>query len=157
MAHTGSLAGSALAFDAVCGEVGVIRADTLDDVVEITELIVHTGAPTGRRLGAMTLSGAFRGLLLDAAERNRLTFPPLAEATIAELQSVLSVGSLIGNPIDGGFAALGSADTYMACLEALDADPNVDTVLMQETLPREPGSARSEKYIKLVDDHIAAR
>jgi acyl-CoA synthetase (NDP forming) len=157
LAHTGSLAGSAEAFDAVCGEIGVIRAETLDDAVEITELLVHTGAPTGRRLGAMTLSGAFRGLLLDAAERNRLTFPPLAETTVAKLQSVLSVGSLIGNPIDGGFAALGSADTYMACLTALEADPSVDVVLMQETLPREPGSPRSEKYIKLVDDHVAAQ
>jgi acetyltransferase len=157
MAHTGSLAGSAQAFDAVCGEAGVIRADTLDDVIEITELLVHGAAPTGRRLGAMTLSGAFRGLLLDAAERNALRFPPLAEATIAKLQSALSVGSLIGNPIDGGFNAIGSAETYMACLEALDADPSVDVVLMQETLPREPGSARSEKYIKLVDDYVMAR
>jgi acyl-CoA synthetase (NDP forming) len=154
MAHTGSLAGAAQAFDAVCGEIGVIRADTLDDVVEITELLVHSSAPTGGRLGAMTLSGAFRGLLIDAAERNGLSFPPLTEATLAKLRSVLSVGSLIGNPIDGGFAALGSAETYMACLEALDADPSVDVVLMQETLPREPGSARSEKYIKLVDDYV---
>jgi acetate---CoA ligase (ADP-forming) len=157
MAHTGSLAGSAQAFDAVCGEAGVVRADTLDDVVEITELLVHGGAPTGRRLGAMTLSGAFRGLLLDAAERNGLSFPPLAEATIAKLKSVLSIGSLIGNPIDGGFNAIGSAETYMACLEALDADPSVDVVLMQETLPREPGSPRSERYIKLVDDYVMAR
>src|SRR3984893_6633708 len=157
LAHTGSLAGSAQAFDAVCGEFGVIRADTLDDAVEITELIVHTGAPTGRRLGAMTLAGAFRGLLLDAAERNRLRLPPLAPATLAKLQAVLSVGSLIGNPIDGGFAALGSADTFMACLEALDADPNVDVVVLQETLPREPGSARSEKNIKLADDYITTR
>ncbi len=69
LAHTGSLAGSIEAFDAVAGEAGVIRADTLDDAVEITELLVHTGAPTGRRLGAVTLSGAFRGMLLDAAER----------------------------------------------------------------------------------------
>ena len=52
LAHTGSLAGSIEAFDAVAGEAGVIRADTLDDAVEITELLVHTGAPPGRRLGA---------------------------------------------------------------------------------------------------------
>jgi len=154
MAHTGSLAGSAQAFAALCGDVGVIPVDTLDDAVEITELLVHTGAPTGRRLGAMTLSGAFRGLLLDAAERNRLAFPPLAPATLEKLKTVLSVGSLIGNPIDGGFAALGSADTCMACLEALHDDPNIDTVLLQETLPREEGSPRSEKYIQLADDYI---
>jgi acetate---CoA ligase (ADP-forming) len=157
MAHTGSLAGSAEAFDAMCGELGVIRADTLDDAVEITELLVHTGAPTGRRLGAMTLSGAFRGLLLDAAERNCLSFPPLAAATIAKLEPVLSVGSLIGNPIDGGFAALGSADTFMACLEALHDDPTIDVVLMQETLPREPGSPRAEKYIQITDDYVTTR
>ena len=77
MAHTGSLAGSVEAFDAVAGEVGVIRADTLDDAVEITELLVHTGAPSGRRLGAVTLSGAYRGLLIDSAERNGLEFPAL--------------------------------------------------------------------------------
>ncbi len=157
MAHTGSLAGSAEAFDAVCGEIGIIRADTLDDAVEITELLIHTGAPTGRRLGAMTLSGAFRGLLLDAAERNRLSFPPLTAATIAKLESVLSVGSLIGNPIDGGFAALGSAETFMRCLEALHDDPNIDAVLMQETLPREPGSQRAEKYIQMTDDYASTR
>jgi hypothetical protein len=116
MAHTGSLAGSTEAFDAVCGELGVIRGDTLDDALEITELLVHTGAPAGRRLGAMTLSGAFRGLLLDAAERKRLSFPPLARRPSRNLKPCWS-WLLIGNPDDGGFAA-GSADTFMACLEA---------------------------------------
>jgi acetyltransferase len=49
MAHTGSLAGSVEAFDALAGELGIVRADTLDDAVEATELIVHTGVPAGRR------------------------------------------------------------------------------------------------------------
>ena len=83
MAHTGSLAGSVEAFDALAGDLGVVRADTLDDVVEVTELLARTGTAGGPRLGAVTLSGAFRGLLLDAAEKNRLEFPPLAQATTA--------------------------------------------------------------------------
>jgi acetyltransferase len=157
MAHTGSLAGSVAAFDAVAGEVGVIRADTLDDAVEITELIVHTGAPPGRRLGAVTLSGAYRGLLLDSAERNGLEFPPLAPATTARLEAALTVGSLVGNPIDGGFGVLSSADNFMASIEALQADPNVDMVLVQEGLPRAPGSDRAERYIGLVDDYAATK
>jgi acetyltransferase len=156
MAHTGSLAGSVEVFDAVAGELGVIRADTLDDVVEIIELLVHTGAPPGGRLGAITLSGAFRGLLLDAAERNKLEFQPLAPATTEKLNSVLTVGSLVSNPIDGGFGVLTSADNYMASIEALQADPNVDIVLLQEALPREAGSARGEKYIQMANDYVAA-
>jgi acyl-CoA synthetase (NDP forming) len=119
MAHTGSLAGSVEAFDAIAGEVGVIRADTLDDAVEITELLVHTGAPPGRRLGAVTLSGAYRGLLLDSAERNGLEFPALAPATTERLNAVLTVGSLVANPIDGGYGVLSSADNFMASIDAL--------------------------------------
>jgi acetyltransferase len=157
LAHTGSLAGSVEAFDAVAGEVGVIRADTLDDVVEITELLVHTGAPPGRRLGAITLSGAFRGLLLDAAEKNLLQFQPLAPATTEKLNSILTVGSLVSNPIDGGFGVLTSAENYMASIEAMQADPNVDMVLLQEALPREPGSARAESYIQMADAYAATK
>jgi acetyltransferase len=157
LAHTGSLAGSVEAFDAVAGEVGVIRAETLDDAIEITELLAHTGAPSGRRLGAVTLSGALRGLLLDAGEHNGLTFPALAEATTETLNSVLTVGSLVGNPIDGGFGVLSSADNFIASVEALDRDPNVDLVVVQETLPRAPGSDRAEHYIRLVNDYAATK
>ena len=157
MAHTGSLAGSVEAFDAVAGEVGVIRADTLDDAVEITELLVHTGAPPGRRLGAVTLSGAYRGLLLDSAERNGLEFPALAPATTERLNAVLTVGSLVANPIDGGYGVLSSADNFMASIDALQADPNVDMVLVQEGLPRAPGSDRAEHYIRLANDYAATR
>jgi acyl-CoA synthetase (NDP forming) len=155
MAHTGSLAGSVEAFDALAGELGVVRADTLDDAVEIAELVVHTGAPAGRRLGAITLSGAFRGLVMDAAEKNGLALPALAPATTQKLNSVLKVGSLVSNPIDGGFGVLTSAENYKASIEALQADPNIDIVLLQENLPREPGSERAESYIRMVEDYVA--
>jgi len=134
-----------------------VRADTLDDLVEITELLAHTGAPPGRRLGAITLSGAFRGLLLDGAEKYRLQFPTLQPATTETLKTILTVGSLVSNPIDGGYGVLTSADNYMASIEAMQADPNVDLVILQEALPREPGSDRAERYIELVDAYAATK
>ena len=155
LAHTGSLAGTVAAFDAVAADAGVIRADTLDDAVELAELLAHTGAPTGRRLGAVTLSGAYRGLLLDAAERHGLSFPKLAPETVTRLETVMGVGSLISNPIDGGFSVLSSPQAYKACIEAMQADPNIDMVLLQEAIPREPGSNRAEAYIQLVEDYVA--
>jgi acyl-CoA synthetase (NDP forming) len=155
MAHTGSLAGSLEAFDSLAAEIGVIRADTVDDAVELAELLAHTGAPGGRRLGAITLSGAYRGLLLDAAERHGLTFPALAPETTARLEAVLGVGSMASNPIDGGFSVLTSEETYRACIDALQADPNIDMVLLQEALPRAPGSDRGERYIRLVQEYVS--
>ena len=155
MAHTASLAGSIEAFDAVAADFGIVRADTLDDAVEISELLVHTGAPGGRRLGAITLSGAFRGLLYDAAERNGLQFPKLADATLEKLNAILGVGSLVSNPIDGGFGVLSSDDNYKASIAALQADPSIDMILIQENLPREPGSDRAERYIHTVEAIVA--
>jgi acetate---CoA ligase (ADP-forming) len=155
MAHTASLAGSIEAFDAVAADLGIVRADTLDDAVEMSELLVHTGAPGGRRLGAITLSGAFRGLLYDAAERNGLQFPKLADATLEKLNAILGVGSLVSNPIDGGFGVLSSDDNYRASIAALQADPNIDMILIQENLPREPGSDRAERYIHTVEAIVA--
>jgi acetate---CoA ligase (ADP-forming) len=156
MAHTASLAGSIEAFDAVAADLGIVRADTLDDAVELSELLVHTGAPGGRRLGAITLSGAFRGLLYDAAERNGLQFPKLADATLEKLNAILGVGSLVSNPIDGGFGVLSSDDNYKASIAALQADPNIDMILIQENLPREPGSDRAERYIHTVEAIVAS-
>lgn len=155
MAHTGSLAGALEAFDALAADCGVIRADTLDDAVEMAEYLVHAAPPKGTRLGAVTLSGAFRGLLLDAAERCGLSFPSLAPDTTARLQKALGVGSMASNPIDGGFSILTSEAAYRECIEALRADPNVDAVLLQEALPRAPGSQRAENYIRIVEGYAA--
>jgi acetate---CoA ligase (ADP-forming) len=155
MAHTGSLAGSTEAFDAVAGELGVVRAQTLDDAVEIAELLVHADAPVGKRLGAITLSGALRGLLFDAAAKNGLQLPALAEETTAKLKTVLGVGSLVSNPIDGGFSVLTSADAYRTSIEAMQADPNIDVILLQENVPREPGGDRAERYMAMVESIVA--
>jgi acetyltransferase len=155
MAHTGSLAGSIESFDALAADIGVIRADTLDDAVELAELLTHTNSPAGPRLGALTLSGAYRGLLLDAAERNGLIFPNLAPETKMRIESALGVGSLVSNPVDGGFSVLSSEAAYRECIEALRADAGVDMVLLQESLPRAAGSQRSERYIKIIQEYAA--
>lgn len=157
LAHTGKLAGSTEVFDAVAGEVGVIRADTLDDAVELAELLLYTGAPAGRRLGAITLSGAYRGMLLDAGEKHGLKFPELAPETDARLKFLFTVGAKVSNPLDGGFGVLSSDATYLSCVEALDSDPNIDMLLLQEELPRGPGNDRTERYALRVEDFVKAR
>ena len=69
MAHTGALAGAIEAFDTIAGAAGAIRVDNLDDVVEVTDYLLHLPPPAGPRVGAITFSGGLRGLLLDGAAR----------------------------------------------------------------------------------------
>lgn len=157
VAHTGMLAGAIEAFDAAAGDAGILRVDSLDDAVEAVEYLVHAAPPRGPRLGAITLSGAYRGLLLDSADRNDLSFPDLAPATRAKLEERLGVGSIVGNPLDGGFAILTSEETYIACIDIMQDDPNIDMILLQEELPRrEQGADRTERYLKIAEDYAAA-
>ena len=156
LAHTGRLAGSMEAFDAVAGPAGVMRMRNLDGVVEAVEYAVHAPMPRGRGLGAITFSGGLRGMLLDAATAQGLSFSPLSRATEKKLEALLTVGTHIGNPLDSGFAALTSQDAYLKCVEILLDDPGIDLLLLQEELPRGPGTEKKESNLAAVNE-IASR
>src|SRR3954451_3295099 len=155
LAHTGSLAGSLECFDAVAETIGVVRVDTLDEIVETVEYFTHARPPKGPRLGAMTFSGGMKGLLLEAAERNGLSFPPLLPETNARMSEVLGVGTSLGNPLDAGFAALSSAEAYFKGIEVMLADPNIDVLLVQEELPPAPRLNNKVENLRVVDQMAA--
>jgi acetyltransferase len=155
LAHTGSLAGSLDCFDAVAEAVGVVRVDTLDEMVETIEYFSHATPPQGPRLGALTFSGGLKGLMLEAAARNGLSFPALLPETTAKLSEVLGVGTSLGNPLDAGFAALSSAEVYFKCIEIMLADPNIDALLLQEELPPVPRTNNKVENLKQVDRMVA--
>jgi acetyltransferase len=156
LAHTGSLAGSLECFDAVAETIGVVRVDTLDEIVETVEYFTHAKPPKGPRLGAMTFSGGMKGLLLEAAERNGLTFPALLPETNAKMSEVLGVGTSLGNPLDAGFAALSSAEAYFKGIELMLADPNIDVLLVQEELPPAPRLNNKVENLRVVDQMVAS-
>jgi acetyltransferase len=156
LAHTGRLAGSMEVFDAVAGPAGVIRVRNLDGVVEAVEYALHAPMPRGAGLGAITFSGGLRGMLLDAASAQGLRFSALSRATVKKLETLLTVGTTIGNPLDAGFAALTSQDAYLKCVEILLDDPGIDLLLLQEELPRGPGTEKKEANLVAVNE-IASR
>ncbi|HEY2227267.1 MAG TPA: acetate--CoA ligase family protein [Xanthobacteraceae bacterium] len=151
LAHTGALAGAMEAFDAVAGAAGAIRVRTVDDVTEVVEYFLHAPLPRGPRLGAITFSGALRGLLLDAAAAHGLRFAALAEPTVARLAAVLGVGTIVGNPLDSGFTGLTNREGYVQCVEAMLGDPAIDLVLLQAELPRAPGMDRAEANMRAIE------
>lgn len=156
LAHTGALAGALTCFDAVAGAAGVIRMDTLDEVVEAVEFLAHAKIPAGPRLGAITFSGGLKGLLVEAAARTGAEFPPLSEPTLAALREILGVGTSLGNPLDAGFTALSSAEAYFRCIDSMLMDPNIDTLIVQEELPQRLNTNRKIENMREVNRRIAA-
>jgi acetyltransferase len=103
----------------------------------------------------MTFSGGLKGLMLEAAERNGLSFPPLQAETNAKVAEVLGVGTSLGNPLDAGFAALSSSEAYFRCIEVLQQDPNIDVLILQEELPPAPRLNNKVENLKTVDKMVA--
>ncbi len=154
-AHTGALAGAIEAFDAVAGEAGVLRLRNLDDIVEAVEFATSARPPQGARIGAITVSGGMRALLLDYAESYGLAFNDLSPATHARMSALLSVGTIVGNPLDAGYAALSSAKAYLECVKTLIDDPEIDILMLQDELPREPGT-KKEDNMRAVNALVAS-
>jgi acetyltransferase len=154
MAHTGALAGAIESFDAISSREGVIRAHGLDELIETTECFVHAKPPKGSRLAAISLSGGKRGLLIDAFSSAGLDFAPLSESASSKLASMLGPGSIVGNPLDAGFAAVVDPSVYIRSIKIMIDDPDTDIVIIDAEMPKAPHELR-ERNLRLVDEMAA--
>jgi acetyltransferase len=151
MAHTGALAGSIETFDAIATREGVIRVRGLDELIETTECFVHASVPKSNRLAAVSLSGGKRGMLIDAFYAEGLNFAPLSPHASGELAKMLGPGSIVGNPLDAGFAAVVDPSVYMKSIKLMIDDPDIDIVIIDAELPKAPHELR-ERNLRIVDE-----
>lgn len=149
LAHTGSLAGNDRIFDAFCAGNGLIRAIDLDEILNTAELFLAKRClPPGKRAAFVTFSGGLRALVADLAGDAGLALPDLEEKSERILSDLLGVGAAVGNPLDSGWGALSSQDTYLKCIHTLLEDSRVDMLALQEELPL--SDARPDKQSNLL-------
>ncbi len=126
--HTAALAGSDAAVDALFHQAGVIRAESLEELVDVAALLSSQPEPKGPRVAVLTNAGGLGILCADAAEAAGLELPELAEETRASLAQLLAAEASVANPVDmlGG----ATAATYAAALPIVLGDPGVDAVIV---------------------------
>ncbi|MCC7195970.1 MAG: acetate--CoA ligase family protein [Gemmatimonadaceae bacterium] len=125
--HTGALAASDTAVEALLAQAGVIRANTVEELFAIAGAFnVHT-LPASRRTAVLTNAGGPGILAADALDAARIPLPDLDPATVRTLTPLFPEEASIRNPLD--MIASASAPAYTTALTALLADPNVDTAM----------------------------
>ena len=126
--HTAALTSSDAAAAALFHQAGVIRADTLEELVDVSVLLSTQPLPRGRRVAVVTNAGGLGILAADACDAAGLELPSLGEETIARLTELLPGEGSFANPVD----MLGSATaaSYEAALPIMLADTAVDAVLV---------------------------
>lgn len=126
--HTGALAGSDLATDALFEQSGVLRVDSVPEMFELALAMTTQPVPRGRRVAIVTNAGGPGILAADACARSGLSLADLTPATIAALRAALPEECAAANPTD----LIASADhgRYEVALRHVLADPNVDALIV---------------------------
>jgi len=126
--HTGSLAGLDVAVDAILGQAGVLRTDTMDELFDVAMLLANQPVPRGKRVAILTNAGGPGIMASDALESRGLGVVMLPEATQAALRAFLPAEASVRNPVD--MIASAPAESYERALRILLETDVVDAVLV---------------------------
>jgi acetate---CoA ligase (ADP-forming) len=125
--HTGALAASDAAVDALLAQAGVLRAASVEELFDLAMAFTSRTIPASRRTAVVTNSGGPGILAADALEASGMQLAELAPETVVKLKPLFPAEASIRNPLD--MIASAAPAGYRAALGALLEDPNVDSAL----------------------------
>ena len=96
--HTAALSGGDVAVDALLRQAGVIRAESLEEMLDLATLLSSQRRFRGRRVAILTNGGGPGHLAADACENNGLVVPELDELTAGQSASLLPPEASVANP-----------------------------------------------------------
>lgn len=126
--HTGSLAGSETAYEAVFERAGIVRCYSIKSQFDFAQAFANQPLPSGASVAVITNAGGPGIMAADAVERQGLGFAKLSEETMKKLAEGLPAAANVTNPVDVLGDAL--ADRYEFAIKLVMEDPNVDIVLV---------------------------
>jgi acetate---CoA ligase (ADP-forming) len=125
--HTGSLAASDAAVDALLTQAGVLRASSMEELFDMAMAFNGPPLPRSRRTAVLTNSGGPGILAADALEPQGIELVDLSPETIARLRPLFPPEASLRNPVD--MIASATAANYRAALDAVLGDGNVDSAV----------------------------
>ena len=125
--HTGALAGADVAVDALLGQSGVIRVDTVEDLFDLAMAFDELPVPAGNRVAIITNAGGPGIIIADACESRGLEVVALSEETQASLREVLAEEASVRNPVD--MIASATPENYRQVLDRVLEDDGIDAAI----------------------------
>ena len=126
--HTGALATTEAASDALFTQAGIIRVDKIEELFDVANLLSHQPVPSGRRVAILTNGGGPGILTADACVAKGLELPTLSDKTLSGLNGFLSHRASLANPID--MTAEATAEQYSQTMKLLAEDERADIVIV---------------------------
>ena len=143
--HTGALVGDFGAMRTQVENAGVLFVDTMDELMDVAELLVHYPVPPTAGPGVLTASGAYCAIANDFAETLGLDIPQLSEATVAALSQALPSFGTAKNPLD---ITAGNTLAIPRLARGLLEDPHTGSLFVSVPLDGKPGLLRLQNVVK---------
>ena len=124
--HTGALANEDRVVEAFLERHGIWRARDVGELVDGAELYLKGWKPRGRRLVAISNSGASCVMAADAATDAGITMPRLSDETRAGLSRILPGFATTTNPVDITAALLSNSSLFGQILPVIARDAAAD-------------------------------
>ena len=115
--HTGALASSDTAVDALLRKAGIVRCYSREELTTVACVFMHKPL-TGKNLAIITHAGGPAVMLTDTLSEAGLVVPRIDSPEKEELLEKLHPGSSVANPID--FLATGTADQLREIIDYCD-------------------------------------
>ncbi|WP_158215187.1 acetate--CoA ligase family protein [Candidimonas nitroreducens] len=131
--HTARMAGSHSVFKTALKQLGVMRADDMEQLAELAYLAQFSRRTAGTRVGILTTSGAFAAILTDKFVAAGLTVPRLSDDLQAAVRPHVPAIATIVNPVDITANVVNSPDGFEDGLRVLLQAEELDTVVFFST------------------------
>lgn len=128
--HTGALAGDYAAMRVALEANGLVVADTLEELIDLGELLVRCRLSDSPGLGIVTASGALCAIAQDYCEELGLAVPPMSDEQVAQLAGALPDYTPPRNPLDLGTLAAWKPELLGLGIQAMLDDPAIGSVLV---------------------------
>ncbi|MFA8300994.1 MAG: acetate--CoA ligase family protein [Hyphomicrobiales bacterium] len=126
--HTGALASSDTAVDALFRKAGIVRCYGREDLISVASVFMHPELE-GKNVAIITHAGGPAVMLTDALSNGGLQIPQISGPAADELLTLLYPGSSVSNPID--FLATGTAEQLGTIIDYVDQKfDNIDAMVV---------------------------
>ena len=138
--HTGAMAGDFNVMHTKVSHAGVVMVDTLEELLDVCQLLIRCSSLPAGGTAVVTESGAFKAVTLDLCEDIELPLPALSDKTTTALRAVLPNFILPTNPLDLTAQGLVDPDLYRKTLPPLLDDEQYGSVVLTIILTDESTS-----------------
>ncbi|HEV8015549.1 MAG TPA: acetate--CoA ligase family protein [Stellaceae bacterium] len=128
--HTGALVGDYAVMQTVLAHHAVLQVESLEELVDVCELMMRFPTPPTEGCAMVTDSGAVKGMTLDLCDALGLDLPPLTPALAAQLQAELPDFVGASNPLDLTAQAITHPEMYERTMTPLLADARYGSLVL---------------------------